>query len=168
MLRVSARCISSAGHARKVLGLSPSAATSVRELKAAFRRRALETHPDHGGSSERFREVSLAYSTLVRNLGGQPQDPSTSTSSGQSGMPEGWSPTEEEFEEEFTKWQKKMREQHISLDPGMVGVQEEAEQERRHQHEAAHAVPKFFTWRLGLRILVAYLMFRGEIPKGCA
>ncbi len=38
------------------------------ELKAAYRRRALETHPDHGGSEEAFRRVVRAYDEAQRRL----------------------------------------------------------------------------------------------------
>jgi hypothetical protein len=48
-----------------------------------------------------------------------------------------------------------------------TGLQEEAEEELRHQQEAADAVPKFFTWRLGLRVLVVYLVFRGAPMLPC-
>lgn len=36
------------------------------ELKAAYRRRALETHPDHGGDEESFRRVVRAYDEARR------------------------------------------------------------------------------------------------------
>jgi len=49
------------------LGLLPGA--SLREVRAAFRARALTTHPDHGGSADEFRAVQRAYRTLVRRLG---------------------------------------------------------------------------------------------------
>ncbi|MBN9167853.1 MAG: DnaJ domain-containing protein, partial [Myxococcales bacterium] len=38
------------------------------ELKAAYRRRALETHPDHGGNEEAFRRVVRAYAEAQRRL----------------------------------------------------------------------------------------------------
>jgi hypothetical protein len=38
------------------------------ELKAAYRRRALETHPDHGGDEEAFRRVVRAYAEARRRL----------------------------------------------------------------------------------------------------
>lgn len=47
----------------EVLGLTPSATTA--EVKTAFRRAARLTHPDHGGDPEEFRQVSLAYETLI-------------------------------------------------------------------------------------------------------
>eukprot|EP00746_Dinoflagellata_sp_MGD_P051827 gnl/MRDRNA2_/MRDRNA2_230411_c0_seq1.p1 gnl/MRDRNA2_/MRDRNA2_230411_c0~~gnl/MRDRNA2_/MRDRNA2_230411_c0_seq1.p1 ORF type:complete len:227 (-),score=39.51 gnl/MRDRNA2_/MRDRNA2_230411_c0_seq1:76-756(-) len=47
-----------------VLGLSPSA--SLLEIKAAYQRCILQTHPDHGGSSASFRRTLEAYRTLLR------------------------------------------------------------------------------------------------------
>lgn len=47
----------------EVLGLTPSATTA--DVKTAFRRAARLTHPDHGGDAEEFRQVSLAYETLI-------------------------------------------------------------------------------------------------------
>lgn len=38
------------------------------ELKAAYRRRVLETHPDHGGDDEAFRRVMRAYEEAQRRL----------------------------------------------------------------------------------------------------
>lgn len=35
------------------------------ELKSAYRKRALETHPDSGGTAEEFREVNTAYQILL-------------------------------------------------------------------------------------------------------
>lgn len=42
-----------------VLGVEPRA--SAAELKRAFRKRAMETHPDRGGDAEAFRSVKKAY-----------------------------------------------------------------------------------------------------------
>jgi hypothetical protein len=41
------------------LGIGPSA--TVDEIKRAFRKRALETHPDRGGDPDAFRSVRSAY-----------------------------------------------------------------------------------------------------------
>lgn len=45
-----------------VLGVSPSA--GLEEIKAAYRRRSLEAHPDAGGSHGRFLEINKAYAVL--------------------------------------------------------------------------------------------------------
>jgi len=50
----------------EVLGLAPGA--SLDEVKRAFRRRAQETHPDHGGEAEAFRAVRRAYEKLVERV----------------------------------------------------------------------------------------------------
>ena len=49
-----------------VLGLSPGA--SLAEVRRAFQRRALETHPDHGGAAEEFQQVQKAYEKLRERL----------------------------------------------------------------------------------------------------
>jgi hypothetical protein len=46
-----------------LLGLEPGA--SLSELKGAFQRKALETHPDRGGDAAEFRAVLRAYQRLV-------------------------------------------------------------------------------------------------------
>lgn len=46
----------------EVLGLTQSA--TAEQIKSAYRRAARDTHPDHGGSSERFHLVSEAYQVL--------------------------------------------------------------------------------------------------------
>ena len=43
------------------LGLSPTADTD--EVKAAYRRRVKDVHPDHGGDSESFKRLQDAYAT---------------------------------------------------------------------------------------------------------
>jgi len=49
-----------------VLGLSPGA--SLADVRRAFQRRALETHPDQGGEAEAFQKVQRAYEKLVDRL----------------------------------------------------------------------------------------------------
>ena len=48
------------------LGLAPGATLS--ELKRAYKRRALETHPDQGGEAEQFQRVQRAYEKLSAQL----------------------------------------------------------------------------------------------------
>jgi molecular chaperone DnaJ len=45
-----------------ILGIEKSA--TQEEVKKAFRKKAMESHPDKGGSEEKFREVSEAYDVL--------------------------------------------------------------------------------------------------------
>jgi len=47
-----------------LLGVDASA--TLDELKAAFRTKALEHHPDRGGAPEQFMAVKRAYDTLVK------------------------------------------------------------------------------------------------------
>ncbi|CAE7288378.1 SEC63 [Symbiodinium sp. CCMP2592] len=50
----------------KELELCPGA--SLREINTAYRKRALQTHPDKGGSSASFRRVQAAYVALTDSL----------------------------------------------------------------------------------------------------
>lgn len=50
----------------EVLGVGRD--VTEQELKAAYRKRALETHPDHGGDDEAFRRVVRAYAEAQRRL----------------------------------------------------------------------------------------------------
>ena len=52
--------------ARAILEVGEGA--TLEEVKAAFRRKALEHHPDRGGDPERFIAVKRAYDSLVRRL----------------------------------------------------------------------------------------------------
>lgn len=49
-----------------VLGLSPGA--SLPEVRRAFQRRALQTHPDQGGEAEAFEAVHRAYQKLLKRV----------------------------------------------------------------------------------------------------
>lgn len=49
------------------LGLQPGA--TVDHVKAAFRARALEAHPDHGGTDERMRELLRIRDEAIASLG---------------------------------------------------------------------------------------------------
>lgn len=50
----------------EVLGVRPDVDEAA--LKAAYRKRALETHPDQGGDAEAFRRVLEAYAEARRRL----------------------------------------------------------------------------------------------------
>lgn len=59
----------STGRARPVdpyalLGVDATA--SLEDLKVAFRKKALEHHPDHGGAPDRFMEIKRAYDAIVK------------------------------------------------------------------------------------------------------
>lgn len=47
---------------REVLGVSANA--TAEEIRAAYKKRALETHPDKGGDADHFRQVRNAYESL--------------------------------------------------------------------------------------------------------
>jgi hypothetical protein len=47
-----------------ILGVATTATRE--EIKAAFRKRALEHHPDHGGSDEAFIALKRAYDALIK------------------------------------------------------------------------------------------------------
>jgi hypothetical protein len=47
-----------------ILGLQAGASTP--EIKTAFKKRALETHPDRGGSAAEFRILHAAYETALK------------------------------------------------------------------------------------------------------
>jgi len=49
-----------------LLGLTSRA--SVEEVKSAYRRRALELHPDRGGDAAQFRALHAAYEEALRRL----------------------------------------------------------------------------------------------------
>jgi hypothetical protein len=55
------------GAALAELGVSTDAELS--EVRAAYRRRVKETHPDHGGDEEEFRRVREAYTTAREHAG---------------------------------------------------------------------------------------------------
>jgi hypothetical protein len=52
-----------------LLGVAPGA--PLEEVKAAFRRKALEHHPDHGGEAAAFIAVKRAYDRIVRRRTGR-------------------------------------------------------------------------------------------------
>jgi hypothetical protein len=60
--RSAAREVARPLSAHAVLGIEPGASST--EIRAAYKRRALATHPDQGGSGEAFRAVQCAYEKL--------------------------------------------------------------------------------------------------------
>jgi len=49
--------------ARKILGLSPH--YSKEELKIQYRKLAKKHHPDHGGNTDTFKQIQIAYEKLT-------------------------------------------------------------------------------------------------------
>lgn len=49
-----------------ILGVARNA--TLADVKAAYRKRALETHPDHGGDAEEFKRVVRAYREAQKRL----------------------------------------------------------------------------------------------------
>eukprot|EP00927_Polykrikos_kofoidii_P083018 TRINITY_DN8408_c0_g1_i1.p2 TRINITY_DN8408_c0_g1~~TRINITY_DN8408_c0_g1_i1.p2 ORF type:complete len:135 (-),score=17.26 TRINITY_DN8408_c0_g1_i1:653-1057(-) len=56
--------VDAASVAAAALQVKPTASSD--EVKVAFRRRALETHPDKGGSADEFRRVREAFEVFSR------------------------------------------------------------------------------------------------------
>lgn len=54
--------------ARRILGVGPDADADA--VRAAYRRKVKETHPDRGGSSDAFQRVTEAYEALEEPAGG--------------------------------------------------------------------------------------------------
>jgi curved DNA-binding protein CbpA len=50
----------------QTLGLKPGQKYSLHEIKKAYRRRVLETHPDAGGTNDELRQVVNAWEWLRR------------------------------------------------------------------------------------------------------
>lgn len=68
-LVVSAAARMSRAQAAKELGVRPG--VNEKELKAAYRKRSLQSHPDKGGSTEEFLRVSEAFEVLSGSGGGR-------------------------------------------------------------------------------------------------
>lgn len=47
------------------LGFDRTARPSQREVKVAFRTKAVETHPDHGGTDADFNQIKTAFDVLL-------------------------------------------------------------------------------------------------------
>lgn len=53
------------GHALRTVDIIRPPSATDNEIQSAYRRRALSTHPDKGGSPEAFRAVVFAFETLI-------------------------------------------------------------------------------------------------------
>lgn len=51
--------------AMEILGL-PSGGVTLKQLTSAFRKKAIETHPDKGGDAQEFIKVKLAFDFIVK------------------------------------------------------------------------------------------------------
>lgn len=59
------------GHALRTVGIIRPPSATDSEIRSAYRRRALSTHPDKGGSPEAFRAVVFAFETLILGSNGE-------------------------------------------------------------------------------------------------
>jgi hypothetical protein len=64
----------------EILGLSNTA--SRENIRKAYKRRALETHPNKGGDPEEFKKVQRSYEKLISIKGGKRQTRRTSRRKG--------------------------------------------------------------------------------------
>lgn len=71
MLQITAASAMTRSEAMRELGLSRNNRFTPKELKAAYRKRSLETHPDKGGSADEFVKVAEAYEELLVSGGGE-------------------------------------------------------------------------------------------------
>ncbi|GAX16995.1 hypothetical protein FisN_5Hh376 [Fistulifera solaris] len=86
--------------ALKELGLPPNRKYSEKDIKNAYRKRSLETHPDKGGSNEQFVRVAEAYEVLQGGSSGKP----SFQFSGDSGFEEKMQNAEDMFFEMFEEY----------------------------------------------------------------
>ena len=63
---------SSSANPYQLLGLPQN--YTLEQLKIAYRKKAIQTHPDKGGNPELFDEVTKAYFTLLENIKNKEQD----------------------------------------------------------------------------------------------
>ena len=74
----------------ELLGVKQSATDA--EIKKAFRKKSLKEHPDKGGDPERFKDLSLAYKTLM-----DPQKRAAYDKYGEEGLKKGAAPNPQDF-----------------------------------------------------------------------
>lgn len=53
---------------RALLGIDAQVYLTVDTIKSAYRRKAMETHPDQGGDEEAYKKVHAAYSLLMDSV----------------------------------------------------------------------------------------------------
>ena len=51
----------------KVLGLGVNKQSNLDEIKKAYRKKAMQLHPDKGGDAEDFKSLTEAYEVIVLN-----------------------------------------------------------------------------------------------------
>lgn len=84
-----------------VLGFSPSSNPNKQELKKAFKRAVLKTHPDvPGGSADRFAKVRLAFETLTGRVVVVPNQPQGWRPRARSGTDAGMDPNAWRYDED--------------------------------------------------------------------
>ncbi len=79
----------------KILGIEKAA--SQDEIKAAFRRLAMEHHPDRGGNAEKFKEINEAYQVLSNPEKRSQYDQFGTTYEGMAGGPFRWEDVSQNF-----------------------------------------------------------------------
>lgn len=80
----------------KILGIEKNASSD--EIKAAFRRLAMEHHPDRGGNSEKFKEINEAYQVLSNSEKRGQYDQFGTTYEGMAGGPFRWEDVSQNFD----------------------------------------------------------------------
>lgn len=132
--------------AYQILGI-PRTATKD-EIKAAYRRKAHEHHPDKGGSTAKFKEVQQAYN-LIKDMPAQQVDPEFNYQGGgstwQNPFPEGntiWEMYNRKKEEEANareKWRRMYMNDDAGQEPRMTPGEVFTElNRRRHAEQVRH------------------------------
>ena len=142
-----------AGRAYRVLDLKSGA--SQESVKAAYRRLALESHPDkNGGDDRRFKEVSEAYNALKDRKPGEPGAPAKRgpREPGPWGAPRPKGPAPEEDWGRFTRgveeedwwkeYEKKFWQDYEAARKGSSGPETEKAREPDEQPDLSVSVDK--------------------------